>query len=227
MAQLDLLETGIFTVADAARLIRSSEQKIRGWIAGYPRRGAPILKNELGVLDGKLAFSFINLMEMRFLAFFAAEGIHLNSLRFMAQEAQKLLRRPHPFATDTVFKTDGKKIYAQIMERSGDTKLYNLYARNFEMEPIVERTLKKEIVYDPKGVALHWRPLPDTAPNIIVHPKRAFGQPTLKDSGVPVRALLGALESGETVKSVARWFDVPEQHVREAEKFGRDLALAA
>jgi uncharacterized protein (DUF433 family) len=227
MARLDLLETGIFTVADAARLIRSSEQKIRGWIAGYPRRGDPILQNELGMLEGKLAFSFINLMEMRFLAFFAAEGIHLNSLRFMAREARQLLRRPHPFATDTVFKTDGKKIYAQIMERSGDTKLYNLYARNFEMEPIVERILKEEIVYDPRGAALHWRPRPETAPNVIVHPKRAFGQPTLKESGVPVRALLGALESGDTVKSVARWFDVPEQHVREAEKFGRDLALAA
>lgn len=227
MARLDLLETGIFNVGDASRLIRSSEQKIRGWIAGYPRRGAPILHNELGTFDGKLAFSFINLMEMRFLAFFAAEGIHLNSLRFMAREAQKLLRKPHPFATNTLFKTDGKKIYAQIVKRSGDTQLYNLYARNFEMEPIVERTLKEEIVYDPRGVALHWRPRPDTAPNIIVHPKRAFGQPTLKGSGVPVRALLGALESGETVQSVSRWFDVPEQHVREAEKFGRDLALAA
>ena len=229
MARLDLLETGIFTVADAARLIRSSEQKIRGWIAGYPRRGDPILQNELGMLDGKLAFSFVNLMEMRFLAFFAAEGIHLNSLRFMAREAQKLLHKPHPFATNTIFKMDKKKkgIYAQIIEKSGDTKLYNLYARNFEMEPVVERILNQEIVYDPSGVAHHWRPRPNTAPNIIVHPKRAFGQPTLKGSGVPVRALLGALESGETVASVSRWFDVPEQHVREAEKFSRDLALAA
>jgi uncharacterized protein (DUF433 family) len=227
MARLNLLETGIFTVADGARLIRSSEQKIRGWIAGYPRRGEPILKNELQVLDGKLAFSFINLMEMRFLAFFADEGIHLNSLRYMAREAQKILKRQHPFATNTLFKTDGKRIYAEIIERSGDKKLYNLYARNFEMAPVIERTLKEEIVYDPTGAARHWRPRPDLAPNIIIHPKRAFGQPTLKESGVPVRALFGALESGETVKSVARWFDVPEQHVREAEKFCRDLALAA
>lgn len=227
MARLDLLETGIFTVADGARLIRSSEQKIRGWIAGYPRRGTPILENELGTLDGKLAFSFTNLMEMRFLAFFAEEGIHLNSLRFMAREAQKILKRAHPFATNTLFKTDGKKIYAEIIERSSDKKLYNLYARNFEMAPVIERTLKEEVVYDPSGAARQWRPRPETAPNIIIHPKRAFGQPTLKESGVPVQALFSALESGETVKSVARWFDVPEQHVREAEKFSRDLALAA
>ncbi len=91
MARLNLLETGIFTVAEASRLIRASEQRVRGWIAGYPRRGEPILQNELGWLEGKLAFSFTNLMEMRFLAFFAAEGIHLNSLRFMAQEARQIL----------------------------------------------------------------------------------------------------------------------------------------
>lgn len=226
MARLNLLETGIFTVAEASRLIRASEQKLRGWIAGYPRRGEPILQNELGWLEGKLAFSFTNLMEMRFLVFFAAEGIHLNSLRFMAQEARQILRHPHPFATNTLFKTDGKRIYADIIERSGDNKLYNLHAKHFEMAPIIERTLKKEIVYDPSGFARHWRPRPELAPNVIIHPKHAFGQPMLKDSGVPVRALIDALKSGETVRAVSRWFEVPEQHVREAEKFDRDLALA-
>ncbi len=94
------------------------------------------------------------------------------------------------------------------------------------MAPIIERTLKKEIVYDPSGFAHHWRPRPELAPNIIIHPKHAFGQPMLKESGVPVRALIDALKSGETVRAVARWFEVPEQHVREAEKFDRDLALA-
>jgi uncharacterized protein (DUF433 family) len=227
MARLNLLESGIFTVAEAARFIRSSEQKVRGWIAGYPRRGEPILQNEIGWLDGKLAFSFTNLMEIRFLAFFAAEGIHLNSLRFMALEARKILKHPHPFATNTVFKTDGKKIYAEIIERSGDQRLYNLYAKNFEMKPIIERTLREEIIYDPSGFARQWRPRPEIAPNIIIHPKRAFGQPTLKESGVPVRALIDALKSGESVRAVSKWFEVPEQHVREAEKFDRDLALAA
>jgi uncharacterized protein (DUF433 family) len=225
--KVNMLESGIYTVSDASRLIRTSEQKLRGWISGYPRRGEPILKNELGWLDGRLAFSFANLMEMRFLAFFATEGIHLNSLRFMVAEARKVLRHPHPFATNVVFRTDGRRVYADILQRSGETRLYNLYARNYEMGAVIERTLKAEVIYDPRGEAASWLPRPELAPNIIVHPKLAFGQPTLRGSGVPVRALLDALNAGETVSAVANWFEVPEQQVREAEAFDRDLARAA
>ncbi len=224
---VDLLESGIFTVPEAARLIRTTEQKVRGWISGYPRRGEPILLNEIGWLDNKLAFSFTNLMEMRILAFFADRGIHLNSLRKMAREARDLMKHEHPFATNAIFKTDGKAVYAEIIKRTGDKALYNLHKKNWEMREIVERILDHEVVYDTRGAAREWFPRPNTAPHVVVHPKRSFGQPTLKDSGVPVRALVEALRAGEAVRTVARWFEVPERQVREAEEFDRDLAMAA
>ena len=159
--------------------------------------------------------------------FFADAGIHLNSLRFMAREAREILRHPHPFATDTVFKTDGKKVYADIIERSGDVRLYDLYQKAWVMRPIVEQTLKEEIVYSARGEASAWYPRPDTAPHVLVHPKRAFGRPTLSDSGVPIHALVEALDAGENVVTVSRWFEVPEQQVQEANDFYRDLARAA
>src|SRR5690348_10792431 len=113
MRDLSLLDSGIFTVADARRLIRLSDMRVRRWIDGDRRTNAEaILKNELGWIGGKLAFSFVNLMEMRFLATFAKAGVSVKSIRIMAEEAKRVLRHPHPFATKTVFKTDGKKIYA-------------------------------------------------------------------------------------------------------------------
>ena len=41
MAKVDMLESGIYSVSEASRLLRTSQQKVRGWIAGYPRRGEP------------------------------------------------------------------------------------------------------------------------------------------------------------------------------------------
>src|SRR5262249_48850608 len=114
MAPPNLLETGIYSVSEAAYLVGVSKQKVRGWIAGWPRRAEPILDNELGWVEGRLAFSFTNLMEIRFLAFFENAGLHIWHIRSVMSEAEKLFDHPHPFATNTVFMTDGKKIIAEI-----------------------------------------------------------------------------------------------------------------
>lgn len=64
---LNLIESGIFGVSEAAALIGATERKVRGWVTGYKSAGiGPLIDNEIGWLDGRLAFSFTNLMEIRF-----------------------------------------------------------------------------------------------------------------------------------------------------------------
>ncbi len=223
----NLLETGIYTVADGARLVGMPKQRVRGWIAGYPRTQAPpILDNDLGWFRDRVAFSFVNLMEIRFLAYFADQGVRVNSIRVMAEEAKRVLRHPHPFATEIVFKTDGKKIYASTIEKTGDEKLYNLYDRNYEFKPIVAQSLKQGVIYDPRGLVKAWYPRPETAPNVIMHPRLSFGKPTLKDSGVPTETLAHAAAL-DRPSVVAKWFEIPEKRVLEAVRFERELKNAA
>src|SRR5947207_6137222 len=159
IANPDLLRTGIYTVRDAADLIGVSAQKIRAWIAGWPRTvAAPVVENDLGWVDGRFAFSFANLMELRFIAFFEDAGVKLREIRTIMDEVRVELHRPHPFATNVVFKTDGAKIVAEIAHRNGVADLYDLRSRNFEMGVVVYRTLKSGVVYDPKGDAQAWFP---------------------------------------------------------------------
>lgn len=227
MRDLSLLDSGIFTVADAHRLIRLPNMRVRRWIDGDRRTNAEaILKNELGWIGGKLAFSFVNLMEMRFLATFAKAGVNIKSIRIMAEEAKRVLRHPHPFATKTVFKTDGKKIYAETQRQTEDEQLYNLYDRNFELKPIVAQSLKEGVVYDPSGLASAWYPRKEIAPNVIVHPKHAFGQPILKGCGIPTRTLADAAEA-DSVDAVTKWFEIPAASVIEAVRFEGALKNAA
>ena len=73
---VNLLATGIYSVLDAARLVRASKQRVRGWVTGWPRRQLPpIIDNELPGVEDRVAFSFTNLMEIRFIAFFEDIGI--------------------------------------------------------------------------------------------------------------------------------------------------------
>ena len=91
-----LLGVGIYTIPEAARLLNVPYQKIRGWAVGYSQtKGEPIIRNQLGRFDDKDAISFTNLMEARFIHLFASYGVHLNSLRVIADEARKILKHDH------------------------------------------------------------------------------------------------------------------------------------
>lgn len=227
MAALDLIETGIYRVPDAAALVGASERKVRGWVAGYGKGEPPVIDNELGWVDGRLAFSFTNLMELRFIAFFVDAGLRLPHIRAIVTEARDLLKHPHPFATHIVFRTDGKKVLAQIAKRNGLRDLYDLRSRNYEMEPIIFKSLRKDVEYDPEGEIRLWRPRPEVAPHVIVHPKFAFGQPVLRDSRIPTGTLRDAVAAEGSAAAVADQFDLPVRQVREAVRFEQQLRMAA
>ncbi len=225
------LTTGLYTVSDAVRLLRRyrvSGQGVRGWVSGYPRtRAAPIIDNEVGFLGGHLAMGFINLMEVRFIAYFADKGVKVASLRYMAEEAKQFLRHPHPFATKTIFATDGKIIFAKSAKATGDPRMYDLKAKNWAFYRIIAQSLLRGVEFNPGGTARAWYPDKKLTPNIVLDPMIAFGQPVINESRVPTEALFDSFNAeGETYESVAGWFDMPVGHVRQAVQFETEYARA-
>lgn len=228
---MNALDSGVYAVPEAARLLGIPNQRMRGWIAGYTNtNAAPIIKNELKTVDGKVALSFVNLMEARFIQSFSAQGIHLNSLRLMADEAKSFLESEHPFATNTIFKTDGKKIMAEVVDKlkDEDKKLYDLKTKNWAFWKVLASGLIEGVEFDPEKLARSWVPRPQISKKIILHRTKSFGQPVFKDSGVPTRALYDAFQAnGETYTSVARWYEIKDSDVKAAVRFERDIQKAA
>lgn len=222
---IDLLSIGIYPVPEVSKYLSVSEAKVRGWVYGYPRSGAPpLINNQLDNKDYRQALSFVNLMEARFISVFAAHGVHVRTIRAIAEEASDLVGHPHPFATKTLFRTDGKKILAEIAQRGGDKQLYDLQAKNWAFYDILKTGLLEGVDFDPVGIAGAWRPRRSTAPHVVLNPKMAFGQPVLIDCGVPTSALFDAFHAnGETYESVAKWYEVPIDQVKEAVRFEFDV----
>jgi uncharacterized protein (DUF433 family) len=227
MAHPDLLEVGIYTIPQAAELVAAPQVTVRIWVEGHTGKQSPIIDNQLGRVDGKTAVSFANLMELRFIVRFSQAGVDLKAIRAILQEAKELMAHPHPFATNTIFKTDGKRIVAEIARRNGLDLLYDLKSRNYEMPAVVMSSLKENVVFDPAGDAILWTPRPDIAPNVIVHPKFAFGSPVLKKSFIPTETVAKAVSVEGSARFVADIFDLPEKHVKEAVRFERQLRKAA
>lgn len=227
MATPDLLEAGIYTIPEVAELVEARQADVRVWINGHTGKQDPVIDNQLGSVGGKTAVSFANLLELRFIARFAAAGVGLREIRSIMEDVSAELQHPHPFATRTVFKTDGKKIVADIARRNGLNLIYDYRSKNYEMPSVVMKSLLENVVFDPAGEAVAWHPRPKIAPNVIVHPKFAFGQPVLDRSYIPTATIAKSVKVEGSARFVADIFEVPERHVREAVKFEKDLRKAA
>ena len=110
----------------------------------------------------------------------------------------------------------------------GVKRIYDLRTKNYEMRTVVLPTLKDDVIYDPAtGNALAWHPRPRMAPNVIVHPKFAFGRPILKQSRIPTETIADAVKAEGGVRAVGQWFEIPVKHVQEAVKFEMTFRQAA
>ena len=227
MAPPDLLEIGIYSIPEVAELIGAPQASVRIWVEGHTGKQDPIIVNQLGRVGEKTAVSFANLIELRFVARFVQAGVRLREIRRIMGEARDMLHHPHPFATTSVFKTDGQKIVAEIAHRNGLMLVYDLRSKNYEIPAIVMKSLREDVVFDPHGEAIEWKPRPKIAPNVIVHPKIEFGHPVLKRSNIPTDTIAKAARVEGNAQFVADIFDIPVRHVREAIKFEESLALAA
>jgi len=227
MTPPDLLEAGIYTIPEVAELVNAPQAAVRVWVEGHTGKQDPVIDNQLGRVGGKTAVSFANLMELRFIARFSAAGVGLRDIRAIMKEASDTLKHPHPFATRTVFKTDGRKIVADIARRNGLNLIYDLKTKNYEMPSVVMKSFKENVLFDPEGEAVAWTPRPDIAPNVIIHPKFSFGQPILDDSRIPTATIAKTAKVEGNTRFVAEIFEIPERHVRQAVKFEKDLRRAA
>lgn len=224
-----LLNTGLYTVPEAARLTRVSVGKIRRWLKGYnfksgERRGhsQPVWQGELPPIENKLALSFRDLLELRFVDAFVRAGVSWPTMRRAHAKAQEQLQTTHPFCSNHIF-TDGRNILLRQGEEDSDQVLINLANNQAEFARIVE-PFRKELEFS--GSDIVWWPL-GRGRHIVVDPKRNFGQPTVARSGVPSQVLARSAKSNGSREIVAKWFEVQPEEVSDAVDFEQSLAQAA
>lgn len=220
---MSYLDTGIYTIPAAARLLGVSQAKIRGWVGGYHHSAsAPVVHNEVGRLGRTVALSFKNLIEALFIKGFA-ENFSIQAIRQMATTARELIGDEHPFATKIEFSTAQRTIFAKIVKVGQEAELVNLRTKNLAMEEILHPLMRNRVQYG-AAYANQWHPRPDEAPNVFLAPNVAFGQPVIER--VPTRALFDAVNAeGGDYKTVARWYELPVSAVREAHRFQKRLTV--
>jgi uncharacterized protein (DUF433 family) len=224
----NLLNTGIYSVPDAARLTRVSTWRIRRWLRGYRFRtkkkqyhSPPLWHGQLEPIDHSLALGFLDLIEIRFVDAFLKAGVSWTMLRKAHEHGVELFKNPHPFCTNR-FVTDGREIFVELHRKTGGSSLLEIVNRQHVFAQIIKPFLK-ELEFAEGDVLVRWRPM--TSKRLVVlDPTRNFGRPIVVQHGVPTEILASAANACGSIQEVARWYEVPQDEIEDAVEFEHKLA---
>lgn len=229
--------TGVYYRAEAARLLRMTPSRLRRWVSGYTywlryqlqpkrRRQPPVVKTDLPELEGLVALSFLELMELRIVRAFVDRGVPLQRVRKAARLASIHFGTEHPFASRRVF-TDGSSIFTALTPSGSDHRLIEL-ARDTHLQILFGEVLEpflEEIDFDNStALAFRWWPLGKDRP-IVLDPRIAFGAPIVAGTRVRTDTVQGATERTAHA-AVAEAFQISEKQVAAAIEFESQLAAA-
>lgn len=236
---IPIIGRGIYTIAEAARLARVPAARINRWICGYERDGVeypPLWEPELRTSrHADLVFvSFADLMEARVIAAFYKHGVQIQTVRKAIEQAKNEFGIERPFATRK-FQTDGKKIFLDIINEiqrsnpldSRDKIYLDIISSQLQFSSIIKPALK-DVEFE-NNLASRWWPLGKNK-TVVVDPSRSLGKPINNATGVPVEALVGALDSTNKnptesdFANVALLFEVSKRDVKEAFVFSEKFA---
>ena len=226
----DFIGKGIYSLGDAATLLRTRPAKVRRWMTGYARKNAQgeptrieaLWQPDLPHEGASPELSFRDLIELRFVHAFTEIGLNLRVIRQCLAHARTCIDSDRPFSSGR-FRTDGKTIFLESLAQAEDPKVLDLKNQQYVFRNVVERTFK-DLDFEDDLVA-RWRPFHGRE-SIIIDPLRSFGRPIANASGVPTETLVQAIEAEGSVSRVAALFEVSAQDVRDAAQFHRELAAA-
>jgi uncharacterized protein (DUF433 family) len=219
-----LVGLGLYSPADAARLIKVPAAKLTRWLKGHGsgnRTYPPLWNRQLELIDGGLYLGFLDLVQSRMASAFIAAGLSPQKVRHALILAKELIENEHPFATSR-FKTDGRTLLLEALtDTEEDRPLVDLFKRGqYVMRNVIEPSLKG-IDFE-TDIAARWWPR-GRASGIVIDPKRQFGQPIVDSFGVPTAILSAAALAEGSVAKAAEIYRVTPEAVRRAIDFESGL----
>jgi uncharacterized protein (DUF433 family) len=219
----NLLQIGIYTVAEASRLTGVSPRRIRRWVRGYEfrvkhgrHRSPAVWSTQLEPIDHAVALGFLDLLEIRAVDAFVTAGVSWKTLRQVHDEARAWVHHSHPFCTNR-FATDGHTIFMELREKNDELVLWDMRDVQRVFDRII-RPFVKNIEFGSGKIPLRWWPR-GKARQVALDPRRSFGQPIIFREGIPTQVLARSARANKSADEVARWFEISPKSVREAVEF--------
>lgn len=222
-----MLGTGIYTPGEAAVLLRERPRTVRRWAFGR----LPVIKTDLPELEGQVALTFVELVELLYIRAFERAGLTWPAIRAAAEAAARLFGTDHPFALRQ-FYVDPRSVYAAIEEQDGSESLVQLAGHGQHVLAALVKPYLEQLDFDADDVASRWWPMGRMG-GVVIDPHHAFGAPVVEGAGIRAKVLSDAYQAERTLhgdralERVAWSYEVTPEHVHAALNFETWLRKAA
>ena len=218
MGSVTVLEREVYSVVDAARVLRLTPQKARAWLDGYQRSGVwydPVIRAQRTGVDIVTWGEFV---ELGYLREYRRAGVSLQRLRPVISQLRDRYQTPYPLALVRPFVHD-RELVEQLQEDLDVPRSLALVIRTGQTVIVAERAERffRKVEFDQDGgsqaVAIRIRPAGMTSP-VVIDPTMRFGRPSV--DGVSTERLWELHDAGESVDEIAELYDMSVEHVRAA-----------
>jgi len=219
-----LVGIGLYTLAEAGHLVQVNPSKISRWLRGHEANGKhydALWHPQVDLGEDGVFLGFRDLQEVRVAAAFIAKGLSPQRVRQAIDLAREVVSDERPLST-TRFRTDGRSVFLQLIEQDGQTKLIDLFKRQFAFREVIEQSLTN-LEYDVTGVPSMWWPLGRSS-SVVIDPARSFGQPIEAETSIPAATLAAAAKAEGSPQAAARAWSVPLRAVKRAVAFEEHMA---
>lgn len=222
-----LIGVGLYSIPEASVLTGIPARKIRSWMLGYEsgsRTKQPPLWQSPVTQSIDNTISFQDLLEIRFVNAFRQHGVLLPTIRTAVQQARDYFEQDYPF-TCRRFQTDGRSIFATVVEETGDESLIDLVKKQNVFNRVIKPSLYTGIEYDgDESNALRWFPVANSK-KVVLDPERSFGKPIVTAAGITTETLHQSwLAEDQDTKMVASLYGVDPASVHAAVNYEQGIA---
>lgn len=200
-----------YSIAEAARYAGTSPNTVAYWHRGTSL--GPVLPGR----ERREPLSYLQLVEVAFVATFRKLGVSLQRIRKAREYLAQRFHSEFPFA-EFRLQSEGTHILMDLKEQGEDTEVELLLIADERgqtaWKPLVGDRFAQ---FEYEGnLAIRWHPISGESP-VIIDPRVAFGAPTV--SGVPTWAIKGRWVAGETLDEISEDFGLSSEQVIEALAF--------
>ncbi len=212
---------GIYSLPEAARLLRVSTSKLTNWANGYTYQRKYDRGEKAAVLQTDRNYprvlNFRELFELMAVREFRKLGVQLEDLRRAAQRLAATLGTEYPFASEKMF-LNGRQLVAEQGEGLISLSTGQLVMQDIEL-------LKPELEFR-DGLVARWHPGTGEG-SVVLDPEIKFGDPILEERGIPTRTLFRLYQVEQDLEKVADYYQISVEELTHVIRFERSLKDAA
>lgn len=210
---------GIYTTSDVAKILNLDYSKVYRWMAAYWESELDENVQYTFGEEGSRAINFFSLIE--FYTFFKLreKGVSVNKIKKLHKRLAIEFNTLYPFAlaTDIFVERDKQRenkvflFYRHLgsLLKFDDRKQYSL--------DFIEEFLDK-IDFDENNLASKFYPLAGSK-NIVVDPRRQFGQPIIAGTNLKTHTVWGLYKGGESIEDISAMYNLAIEKIKDAITF--------